>query len=124
MATADSLSELWRQGQVEWDDVKRLGRLETTILKAMIALFLLGLAVTFWFGRYSMLYSDHGELMVGIDYVQQNVGLPLQTAKAVAALLRRFWSCSVSEMGNRVRGRAADRHPPASVSEFAVRATE
>jgi uncharacterized membrane protein (UPF0182 family) len=34
-----------------------------------------------------MLYSDHGELMVGIDYVQQNVGLPLQTAKAAAAVL-------------------------------------
>jgi uncharacterized membrane protein (UPF0182 family) len=79
--------DLWRQGQVEWDDVKRLGRLETGILKAMIALFLLGLAVSFWLGRYSMLYSDHGELMVGIDYVQQNVGLPLQTAKAAAAVL-------------------------------------
>jgi uncharacterized membrane protein (UPF0182 family) len=79
--------ELWRQGQVEWDDVKRLGRLETGIFKAMIALFLLGLAVTFWLGRYSLLYSNHGELMVGIDYVQQNVGLPLQTAKAIAAVL-------------------------------------
>ncbi len=79
--------DLWRQGQVEWDDVKRLGRLETGIFKAMIALFLLGLAVNFWLGRYSMLYSDHGELMVGMDYVQQNVGLPLQTAKAMAAVL-------------------------------------
>ena len=53
----------------------------------MIALFLLGLAVSFWFGRYSLLFSDHGELMVGIDYVQQNVGLPLQTAKVIAAVL-------------------------------------
>jgi uncharacterized membrane protein (UPF0182 family) len=79
--------DLWRQGQVEWDDVKRLGRLETGIFKVMIALFLLGLAVSFWLGRYSMLYSDHGELMVGIDYVQQNVGLPLQLAKAGAAVL-------------------------------------
>lgn len=79
--------EMWRQGQVEWEDVKRLGRLETMLLKVMIALFLLGLAVSFWLGRYAMLYSDHGELMVGIDYVQQNVGLPLQTAKAVAAVL-------------------------------------
>ena len=79
--------ELWHQGQIEWDDVKRLGRLETGIFKAMVALFLLGLAVSFWLGRYSMLYSDHGELMVGIDYVQQNVGLPLQTAKAAAAVL-------------------------------------
>jgi uncharacterized membrane protein (UPF0182 family) len=79
--------DLFRQGQVEWDDVKRLGRLETGFFKIMVALFLLGLAVSFWLGRYSMLYSDHGELMVGMDYVQQNVGLPLQMAKAAAAVL-------------------------------------
>ena len=34
-----------------------------------------------------MLYSDHGNLLVGLDYVQQNLGLPLQYAKAGAALL-------------------------------------
>ncbi len=79
--------ELWRSGQIEWEDVKRLGRLETHMLKGLIALFLVFLAVNFWLGRYSMLYSDHGELMVGIDYVQQNIGLPLQIAKAGAALL-------------------------------------
>ncbi len=79
--------EMWKQGQIEWDDVKRLGSLETHLFKAMIALFLLGLAVSFWLGRYEMLYSDHGELMVGLDYVEQNVGLPMQTAKAVAAIL-------------------------------------
>ncbi|MEP6961245.1 MAG: UPF0182 family protein, partial [Acidobacteriota bacterium] len=79
--------DLFAQGRLEWDDVKRLGRLETHLFKTLVALFLVGLAISFWLGRYSMLYSDHGELMVGIDYVQQNVGLPLQTAKAIAALL-------------------------------------
>lgn len=79
--------ELWQRGQIEWDDVKRLGRLETHFFKALIALFLVGLAVMFWLGRYALLYSDHGELMTGLDYVQQNVSLPLQTAKAVAAVL-------------------------------------
>jgi len=33
------------------------------------------------------LLSDHGNLMVGIDYLQQNLGLPLQTIKAGAAVL-------------------------------------
>ncbi|MEO8099353.1 MAG: UPF0182 family protein [Acidobacteriota bacterium] len=79
--------ELWAQGHLEWDDIKRLGRLESGFLKSLLAIFLIGLATSFWLGRYSMLYSNHGELMVGIDYVQQNVGLPLQTAKAAAALL-------------------------------------
>ena len=45
------------------------------------------LAADFWLGRYDLLLSDHGQLMVGIDYVQQNFGLPLQTAKAGAAIL-------------------------------------
>ena len=49
--------------------------------------FLAGLAAYFWLGRYELLYTDHGELMTGIDYVQQHIGLPLQTAKAVAAIL-------------------------------------
>jgi uncharacterized membrane protein (UPF0182 family) len=79
--------EMWRQGQIGWDDVQRLGRLETGFLKVLVALFLIGLAIKFWLGRYALLYSDHGELMVGIDYVQQNIGLPLQYAKAAAALL-------------------------------------
>ena len=79
--------ELWSSGQLNWDDLRRLGRLETGIFRVLMALFLAGLAVYFWLGRYELLYTDHGELMTGVDYVQQHLGLPLQTAKAVAALL-------------------------------------
>ncbi|HEY2845315.1 MAG TPA: UPF0182 family protein, partial [Bryobacteraceae bacterium] len=79
--------ELLSSGQVNWDDLRRLGRLETGIFKILMAFFLAGLAAYFWLGRYELLYTDHGELMTGIDYVQQHIGLPLQTAKAAAALL-------------------------------------
>ena len=79
--------DLWASGQLNWEDMLRLGRLETGIFKVLLAFFLAGLAAYFWLGRYELLYSDHGELMTGIDYVQQHIGLPLQTAKAVAALL-------------------------------------
>jgi len=78
---------LWQSGHIEWDDLRSLGKLETGILRVAIAIFLIGLAASFWLGRYDLLYSDHGNLMVGMDYVQQHIGLPLQTAKAVAALL-------------------------------------
>jgi uncharacterized membrane protein (UPF0182 family) len=78
---------LWQSGQVEWDDLKLLGRLETGMLQVLVALFLAGIAAMFWLGRYGLLYSDHGNLMVGLNYVDQNLRLPLQTAKAVAALL-------------------------------------
>jgi hypothetical protein len=79
--------DLWASGHLNWDDLRRLGRLETGIFKLLLAFFLVGLAAYFWLERYELLYTDHGELMTGVDYVQQHIGLPLQTAKAVAAVL-------------------------------------
>ena len=79
--------DLWASGQLNWDDLRRLGRLEGGIFRVLLAVFLAGLAAYFWLGRYELLYTDHGELMTGIDYVQQHIGLPLQTAKTIAALL-------------------------------------
>ncbi len=73
--------------EVTWDHLKTLGRLETGVLQIALAGFLAALAVNFWLGRYDLLYSDHGNLLVGIDWVEQHIGLPMQTAKAVAALL-------------------------------------
>jgi len=73
--------------ELDLRDLSRLGRLETGLLKGLAALFLVALAAQFWLGRYDLMLSDHGNLMVGIDYLQQNLGLPLQTIKAAAAIL-------------------------------------
>jgi hypothetical protein len=73
--------------EIDLRDVFSMGPLEAGTLKALGALFLVALAAQFWLGRYGMLLSDHGNLMVGVDYVQQNLGLPLQTAKAGFAIL-------------------------------------
>ena len=73
--------------EIDLRDLRRLGRLETGLLKTLGALFLVALAAEFWLGRYDLLLSDHGNLMVGLDYVQQNFGLPLQMLKAAAAVL-------------------------------------
>jgi len=73
--------------ELDLRDLGRLGRLETGLLKGLAALFLVALAAQFWLGRYDLMLSDHGNLMVGIDYLQQNLGLPLQVAKAAAAIL-------------------------------------
>ncbi|MSV35007.1 MAG: UPF0182 family protein [Bryobacterales bacterium] len=86
--------------EIDLSDLRRLGRLETGLLKGLGALFLVAVAAQFWLGRYELLLSDHGNLMVGIDYLQQNLGLPLQMAKAGAAVLaailvlagRRKWA--------------------------------
>jgi len=73
--------------EIDLRDLLSMGPLEAGTLKALAALFLVALSAEFWLGRYEMLLSDHGNLMVGVDYVQQNLGLPLQTAKAGFAIL-------------------------------------
>jgi uncharacterized protein len=73
--------------EIDLTDFRALGRLESGVLNGLLTLFLVMLAAEFWLGRYDLLLSDHGQLMVGIDYVQQNLGLPLQAAKAGAALI-------------------------------------
>ena len=85
--SSSGIGDMLRSGHLEWDDLRRLGRLETGMLRLLVAGFLVALAVNFWLDRYELLYSDHGNLLVGIDYVQQNLGLPLQYAKAGAAIL-------------------------------------
>jgi len=75
------------RSEIDLRDLRALGRLESGLLKGLTTLFLVTLAAVFWLGRYDLLLTDHGNLMVGIDYVQQNVSLPLQTVKAGAAIL-------------------------------------
>ena len=74
-------------GQIDFSDLRDLGRLETGLLNALIALCLVFLSGYLWLDRYDMLLSDHGNLLVGMDYLQQHLGLPLQSLKAGAALL-------------------------------------
>ena len=74
-------------GRLDWSDLRALGKLETGMFKWLIAGFLVALAVYFWLDRYELLYSDHGNLLVGIDYVQQHLNLPMQYIKAGAAIL-------------------------------------
>jgi uncharacterized membrane protein (UPF0182 family) len=82
-----SFPEIGQVHELSWDLLKTLGKLETWFLQVLLAGFLVALAVNLWLGRYEMLYSDHGNLLVGIDWVEQHISLPLQTAKAGAALL-------------------------------------
>lgn len=73
--------------EIDLTQLRSLGRLESGLLRGLVTVFLVMLAADFWLGRYDLLLSDHGNLMVGIDYIQQTLGLPLQTAKAGMALL-------------------------------------
>jgi uncharacterized membrane protein (UPF0182 family) len=54
------------------------GGLESKFLRGAATALLLALALRFFLGRYELVYSEHGSFLVGIDYVDQNITLPLQ----------------------------------------------
>ena len=54
------------------------GGLESRFLRGAGVVLLLAFAFKFYLGRYEMVYNEHGTFLVGIDYVDQNIGLPLQ----------------------------------------------
>lgn len=62
------------------------GGLESKFLRGAAIALLLALVWRFYLGRYEMVYNEHGSFLVGIDYVDQNIGLPLQWLLIAACL--------------------------------------
>lgn len=68
----------------------------STFVRVALAIFLIGLAIKFYFNRYGLLLEDHGVYLVGVDWVADHITLPLQwlmilgaLAAAVLVLIRR-----------------------------------
>ncbi|MGI8743227.1 MAG: UPF0182 family protein [Bryobacteraceae bacterium] len=75
--------------QLQHFDLRDLGlegALESRFVRALGAALLIALALRFYLTRYGMLLNDHG-FMVGIDYVNQNIGLPLQWVLIASCVL-------------------------------------
>jgi hypothetical protein len=62
------------------------GGLESRFLRGAAIALLLAMVVKFYLGRYEMVYNLHGSFMVGIDWVDLKVGLPMQWLLILAAL--------------------------------------
>jgi len=76
-----------RTGQEIDANILRLeGGLESRFLRIAAMVGLLILALRYFLQRYQMVYNEHGTFLVGIDYVDQNVALPLQWLVILAAL--------------------------------------
>jgi uncharacterized membrane protein (UPF0182 family) len=54
------------------------GGLESRFLRGAAVVLLLALAARFFLARYEMVYNTHGTFLVGIDWTDLHVGLPLQ----------------------------------------------
>ncbi len=73
-----SIRDWSRVQEISLSEFRLGGAMEAKFLRGMGAVFLLALAVRFFLGRYSMLLNEHGSFMVGIDWVDERVTLPLQ----------------------------------------------
>jgi uncharacterized protein len=62
------------------------GGLESRFLRGAVVILLISLAVRFYLGRYEMVYNTHGSFLVGVDYTDQLVGLPMQWLLIFACL--------------------------------------
>ena len=81
----DRIAEFQQEGQFDIRILGLEGALESRFLRGVAAAVLLALAFRFFLGRYEMVWNDHG-FMVGIDWVDQTVTLPLQWLVIVACL--------------------------------------
>src|SRR5579872_1240381 len=88
----DRFPDFARSATFDLGDLRLLGSLESTLLRVLVAIFLIALAGRFYLDRYAMLLDDHG-FMVGIDYVAEHVRLPLQLLMIAACLAAAvlFW---------------------------------
>ena len=79
----------------DWKNVQEInvtqlnlaGALKSNFLRGLGAVFLLSLAVRFFLARYNLLLEEHGSFMVGIDYVDQNIVLPLQWLEIIGCVV-------------------------------------
>jgi len=74
----DKFPDMREPHQLDANLFRLEGGLESRFLRGAAIALLMALALRFFLGRYEMVYNEHGSFLVGIDYVDQNIGLPLQ----------------------------------------------
>lgn len=58
----------------------------STFIRATGVIVLLGVALKIYFDRYALLLEDHGQYLVGVDWVADHIVIPLQWLLIVAAV--------------------------------------
>lgn len=80
------LPEIQETGQIDPRIFRLEGAAQSRFLRAAAAVLLLALALQLFLGRYEMLWNDHG-FMVGVDYVDEKIALPLQWLTILACII-------------------------------------
>ncbi|HEY1950852.1 MAG TPA: UPF0182 family protein [Bryobacteraceae bacterium] len=71
----------------EFEPVSLRRAFDSQFVRMAGAILLLGVAVKIYFDRYGLLVEDHGQYLVGVDWVADHVVLPLQWIMIAGALL-------------------------------------
>jgi uncharacterized membrane protein (UPF0182 family) len=72
--------------RIELPDLRALGGLESRFISTLAGVFLIAWAVRLYLDRYDLLSSDHG-FMVGVDWVAENVTIPLIWVSIAGSLI-------------------------------------
>jgi hypothetical protein len=97
----------WKNVQeISFSQLGLAGALQSNFLRGLGAVFLLALAARFFLARYELLLNEHGNFMVGIDYLDRNFVLPLQwleiagcVVSAIALMASRWRTALVILVG-------------------------
>jgi uncharacterized protein len=82
----ERFADLRDSGELDIRTFGLRGGLESKFLRGVAAALLVAFAFRYFLGRYEMLLHDHG-FMVGVDYVDENIVLPLQWLVIATCLL-------------------------------------
>ncbi len=77
--------ELREMRELDASIFRLAGGLESKFLRGGAAIALIGLAARFYLGRFEMVLNEHG-FLVGMDYVDDHIGLPMQWLVIAASL--------------------------------------
>ncbi|HEX4749996.1 MAG TPA: UPF0182 family protein [Bryobacteraceae bacterium] len=82
------LPNLGRPGaQFEFESISLREAFDSNFVRLMIAIFLVGVATKIYLNRFDLLFQDHGQYLVGVDWVADHIVLRLQWCEIAAALL-------------------------------------
>jgi uncharacterized membrane protein (UPF0182 family) len=92
----EQLPYIQRSGEIDLTLLRLERGLESSFLRIAATVFFIALAISYFLDRYELLTSDHG-YMVGIDFVDEKIRLPLlwvsvvvSLAAPVAVMLRKW----------------------------------
>ena len=74
-------------GQFQFEPMSLREAFDATFVRLAIAILLAGIAVKIYLNRFDLLFQDHGQFLVGVNWLADHVVLPLQWCEILAAVL-------------------------------------